>query len=307
MKKAVALLLVAVFACAMLAGCSNNTEVDPILEEESPSPSPSASAPASPSPTPTVDPNAAGEGVPTPRVDEAVTVEVIDAGFDELAETSAYVVIGKLTKSLGEWNSVRETDGSASQDTFNMEKQYTLVVTEVLKGEDLKAQLGEPGEVDHGALSGSHIDLEVTGMDDHTGRAVDGQGHRVGNRVVHMDQFHIHASQLDMGPCRSYLKLCRTVQIVLFQLAFDQADGQSRAVNRHIQFFQQIRHRADMVLVAVGDHHAPDFFPVFLYERKIRNNAVYAGHIVIRERKAAVHDDHIVLALIQREVLADLV
>ena len=139
MKKAVALLLVAVFACAMLAGCSNNTEVDPILEEESPSPSPSASAPASPSPTPTVDPNAAGEGVPTPRVDEAVTVEVIDAGFDELAETSTYVVIGKLTKSLGEWNSVRETDGSASQDTFNMEKQYTLVVTEVLKGEDIKA------------------------------------------------------------------------------------------------------------------------------------------------------------------------
>ena len=79
------------------------------------------------------------EGVPTPRVDEAVTVEVIDAGFDELYKASPYVVIGHLTKSLGEWNSVRETDGSASQDTFNMEKQYTLVVTEVLKGEDIKA------------------------------------------------------------------------------------------------------------------------------------------------------------------------
>ena len=138
MKKAVALLLVAVFACAMLAGCSNNTEVDPILEESA-SPSPSAAASGSPSPTPTVDPNAAGEGVPTPRVDEAVTVEVIDAGFDELYKASPYVVIGHLTKSLGEWNSVRETDGSASQDTFNMEKQYTLVVTEVLKGEDIKA------------------------------------------------------------------------------------------------------------------------------------------------------------------------
>ena len=138
MKKAVALLLVAVFACAMLAGCSNNTEVDPILEESA-SPSPSATASAFPPPTPTVDPNAAGEGVPTPRVDEAVTVEVIDAGFDELYKASPYVVIGHLTKSLGEWNSVRETDGSASQDTFNMEKQYTLVVTEVLKGEDIKA------------------------------------------------------------------------------------------------------------------------------------------------------------------------
>ena len=100
MKKAVALLLVAVFACAMLAGCSNNTEVDPILEESA-SPSPSATASGSPSPTPTVDPNAAGEGVPTPRVDEAVTVGVIDAGFDELYKASPYVVIGHLTKSLG--------------------------------------------------------------------------------------------------------------------------------------------------------------------------------------------------------------
>lgn len=141
MKKLLALTLVAVLACALLAGCNQTTDVDPILEESvAPSATASASAAPStlPSATPTVDPST--DGIPTPRVDEAATVEVIDAGFDELYKNSQYVIIGQLTKSLGEWNSVRLKDGSPDPKTFNMEKQYSLVVSEVLKGDGVKVK-----------------------------------------------------------------------------------------------------------------------------------------------------------------------
>ena len=135
MKKFLALTMAVLMVCALLVGCSKNEPVDaPILENTATPTATAAATPkatptatATPTPTPTV-------AAPTPVVDD-IEVEVVDAGFDKLAEKSQYVVIGKLTKSLGEWNQCRNVkDPSKAHDTiFMMEQQYTLEITEVIK------------------------------------------------------------------------------------------------------------------------------------------------------------------------------
>ena len=142
MKKFLALTLVAMTACALLAGC-NSGKVDPILENTAtPAPSltdaPTATAAATPDVTPTVTPAPTVTPIVTSANEEMV--EIIDAGFDELYKKTDYVIIGTLTKSLGEWNQARKKDGSLFKDIFMMEKQYTIEVTEVLKGKDVKVK-----------------------------------------------------------------------------------------------------------------------------------------------------------------------
>ena len=136
---------------------------------------------------------------------------------------------------------------------------------------------------------------------------MNGQRHRVRDGVVHMDELHVHAAQLDVGARRGYMELGGAVQIVLLQLALNQANGQSRAVHRHVQLLQKVGHRADVVLMAVGDHHAPDALPILLHKGEIGDHAVHAGHILIGEGEAAVHDDHVPLAFIHSKVFSDLI
>ena len=121
-----------------------------------------------------------------------------------------------------------------------------------------------------------------------------------------MDELHVHAAQLDMAARRGDMEVGRA-QVVLLQLALDKADGQGGAVHRHVELFHQIGHGADVVLVAVGNHHAPDALPVLLHKGEIGDDAVHAGHVLIGEGQAAVHDDHVALALVQGKVLANLV
>lgn len=145
MKKLLALTLITVMVCALLAGCSGPA-VDPVLESPSLSPSATATPSATPTVSPSVSPSSSvspspSVASPTPVVDDP-TVEVIDAGFDELYKKCDYVLIGTLTKSLGEWNQFRDPkDMSKPHATiFMMEKQYTIAITEVIKGKGLKAK-----------------------------------------------------------------------------------------------------------------------------------------------------------------------
>ena len=59
--------------------------------------------------------------------------------------------------------------------------------------------------------------------------------------------------------------------------------------------------------MAVRDDNTADAVLVLFNKCEIRNNRVDAGHFFVREGKAAVHDNHVVFALKQREVLADLI
>ncbi len=133
MKKFAVMTLAALMACALLVGCSSDPKPEAILESTAtptparrrlrrlrrPLPPPPRLRPLRPE--------------PTPSSVEEMDGEVIDAGFDELYKKSDYVVIGTLTKSLGEWNQARKPDGTEYKDIYMMEKQYTISVSEVLR------------------------------------------------------------------------------------------------------------------------------------------------------------------------------
>ena len=85
----------------------------------------------------------------------------------------------------------------------------------------------------------------------------------------------------------------------------DEADGQPGGVDRHVEFFEQVRQAADVVLVSVGDEQALDAVLVLQHVGEIRDDQIDAEHIRIREDEAAIDQDHIALALIQGNVFAD--
>ena len=170
----------------------------------------------------------------------------------------------------------------------------------------LLAELRKPREIDHAALRRGKIDLEVAGVDDDACRRVEREAHRVGNRVVHVDQLHVEAAEMNVRARRRHMQP-DMAEIVLLELVLDQRDRQRRAVDRHADLFEEVRQRADVVLVAVRDHNAADAVHVLFDEAEIRDDGVDAGHLLIRECEAAVDDDHILAALKEREVLADLV
>ena len=62
-----------------------------------------------------------------------------------------------------------------------------------------------------------------------------------------------------------------------------------------------------MVLVAVGDNHAPDALHILFQPRKIRDDNIHPQHIRVGKAHAAVHNEDIVAAFISGDVFADLV
>ena len=62
-----------------------------------------------------------------------------------------------------------------------------------------------------------------------------------------------------------------------------------------------------MILVAVGYKEAAQLGYVLFNIRGIGYDQIHAQHILLREYRAAVHDDHVVLVLVYRHILADFI
>ena len=76
---------------------------------------------------------------------------------------------------------------------------------------------------------------------------------------------------------------------MFLQLVGDQRKGQLRGIDRHVHFFQYIRQRADMVLMAVGDHKPLHLGNILLQIGNVRDHKIDTQHVVLRKRQAAVY------------------
>lgn len=139
------------------------------------------------------------------------------------------------------------------------------------------------------------------------GRRVNRYANSIRDGVVHANHLNVHATEFYTLAGLHDVQLGLVVQVVFLELAGNQANGERRAVDRHIKLLQQIRNRADVVLVAVSDDQTFDFVHVFLDVRKIRDDKIDAEHFAVREGHAAVEDEHIAFALEQCDILADLI
>ena len=176
------------------------------------------------------------------------------------------------------------------------------------QGQDtLLAQGAEPGQVDDLPVDGSGVDLEVSGVDHGAHAGMDGEGHGVGDGVVHMDELHLELAGLHGLACLHRHQLGAVQQPVLLELQLDESGGEAGAVNGHVDLLEHIGDGPNVILVAVGDEQAPQPGLVFHQIRHIGDDAVDAVHVVAGEGHAAVHHDDLAAVLIGGHVLADLI
>src|SRR5215471_13706502 len=93
---------------------------------------------------------------------------------------------------------------------------------------------------------------------------------------------------------------------MLVQLAFRQAQGKVRRVNRNIDLLQNVRQRAEMIFVAMGEDDGGNVFPVLLEDFEIGNANVYAIDALFGESHARVEHQHLVATAQQGTVHPEL-
>ena len=159
--------------------------------------------------------------------------------------------------------------------------QYTLV-----------AQIGKTSEVSHLPINWSIVQLKVTSVNDGTYRGSNSQTHSIRNTVVHANKIHVKGARLDTIPLLNRTKHIIAYSIFL-QTTLKDAQGKSRAINRHIYLFQHIRQRTDMILMSMGQHNCLDMLPVFHQKSKIRNDQIYTQHFLIWEHQAGINKQYL--------------
>ena len=120
-----------------------------------------------------------------------------------------------------------------------------------------------------------------------------------------MDEFHAHAARADLFARVDANELRLLFIAVLRQLVAQNAERQPRCVYRHIQLLENIGHGADMVLMPVGEKNAAHLFFVLFQIGYIRDHKIDAGHLLIRESHAAIHNDNIVSVFDCRDIFSD--
>ena len=125
--------------------------------------------------------------------------------------------------------------------------------------------------------------------------------------MVDMNSLNLKATKLDFILRFYYIKLRFFKNFMLRKLALNKSNRKLCSVNGKICFFQKIGQSAYMVLVTVSYKYTSYFINVLFNICEIGNNKVNAQHIGVGESKAAVHQNHIVAALIKSHILTDFV
>ncbi len=90
------------------------------------------------------------------------------------------------------------------------------------------------------------------------------------------------------------------------ELAAQDRGGEGRGVDRRLQSRPKIGHRAEMVLVGMGQHDAREVGPALLDEGGIRHHDLDAGRGIVAEGDAEIDHQPFAGMAIEVEVHADL-
>ena len=166
-------------------------------------------------------------------------------------------------------------------------------------------QLRETAEIRHLAVNRRVVELEVTRMDNHAHRCLDGKPHRIGNGMVHTDKAHAETAHIDNVPLHYRMQIAR-IHTIFLETAFQNAQRQTRAIDRHIELFKDIGQGTDMVFVPVGQDNRLNHIAILQKIADIRNNEVHAQHIFFGEHEPGINHENFIANPDDRHVLADL-
>ena len=143
-------------------------------------------------------------------------------------------------------------------------------------------------------------------MDDGPDRRAQGDAHRVRDRVADPERHDVECTDVDLV-ARFERDERVVVELVLLDLVAEEAARQRRRVDRHARELREdVRQRADVVLVRVGDEERLDVGAALLEIGDVGDDEVDAEHLLVGEHEAAIDDDDLVAVLEDVHVLADL-
>ena len=156
------------------------------------------------------------------------------------------------------------------------------------------------------AEHGRVVKLPVAGVEHTAIRRVDQQRVAFGNRMRHRHEGDAERAHLEPLARLDDAQRHLVGNALLLQLAADQARGEGRGIDRHVEIEREIGQRADMVFMAVRDDDAGKAVELILDEAKIGQDHVDAGIIGIGEGHAAIDHHPLALTAIEVDVHADL-
>ena len=95
------------------------------------------------------------------------------------------------------------------------------------------------------------------------------------------------------------------LQACFLQLAADQFGGEGRGVQRHTEVGREVRHRADMIFVRVGQHDAEQVLGAFLDKFEIGENQFDSRIFVGTEGHAQIYHQPLAVAAVEVDVHPD--
>ena len=169
----------------------------------------------------------------------------------------------------------------------------------------LLAVAREGGQVGGATIDRRVIDLEVAGVDDRSDGRADGQAEGVDDGVRHLNRFHAKRADFD-HVARHERAQFHFVDGQLLELVAHEAEGQRHAVDWNVEPFDQERHRADVVFVAVREEDRAQLRRLLEEVRHVRDDDVHSERGRVGKHHPAVDGDGRALVLVHHEVHADL-
>ncbi|MPM60694.1 hypothetical protein SDC9_107546 [bioreactor metagenome] len=170
----------------------------------------------------------------------------------------------------------------------------------------ITGQPREPAQVSDPLVERQLIHLEVAGMQHHAGAGLDRDGQRIRDRMVDREELQLERAG-DHRVTLDHLVIHGGIaQPVFAQLAVHERQGQLAAVKRDVlAAAQQVGHRADVILVAVGEHEADDVVQPIVEVIQPGQDQIDAGLVVLGEQDPTVHHQQFAVDLEDGHVSAD--
>src|ERR1044071_4461299 len=112
---------------------------------------------------------------------------------------------------------------------------------------------GEGLKVEHLAFHRRVVDLEIAGVNDRSDRRFDGEGQAIHQAVGDANAFDAKRRYLPRNPGGDLTHVRAILQIVFGQFVGQETESETGAEDRHVEVLQDIRQRANMVFVGVGE------------------------------------------------------
>src|SRR3990170_4803304 len=164
----------------------------------------------------------------------------------------------------------------------------------------------EPFHSGRHAVERIRVDLEIPGVDEDSIGTAQHVSHGVGDAVADGKRLHVEVSEAEAGVPRDRKQARGPLEPLLGEAVAQEAQRQAGAVDGDVEFAEEERDGADVVLVSVGEQEGAEVGRRFTQNGKVRKDVVDPQHRVVGEQEAGVDQQRRSAVVEQHGVEADL-